>query len=468
MKTVLLVLVSLSLGLGIGWIVFQQSEDSETGKRKVLYYQNPMNPTETSQTPMKASDGKDYIPVYEEKEASINLTTSENHFVVIDPSIVQKMGVQIDTVKKGILSRNVRTVGKVEVDETKQRSINSKINGWVEKLYIDFTGKSVSKGQPLMEIYSPELVSTQEEYLQALVHEEHMENSTLSGAKTGAVSLVESAKRRLKNWDISDTDIKKLEDSEDVKKTMTLYSPSNGFVLDKMVVQGQNISSGMELLKLADLSTVWILADVYQHELSSVKIGQNVDVELSYLSGKKFAGKVTFIYPTMNEETKTAKIRIEVKNSPQIEFKPGMFATVEINSTSGKQELIVSDQSIIRTGKNDVVIVSIGGGKFDPREVTLGNSFNGYSEVLNGLHAGESYVVSSQFLIDSESNIKTAIKQMLNQEQTKTNLRENLTDSNKEHQHKGSVWVCPMHPNIVREEAGHCPICNMTLVEKKI
>jgi len=468
MKTVLLVLVSLSLGLGIGWIVFQQSDNSEMGERKVLYYQNPMNPIETSQTPMKASDGMDYIPVYEEKTQSAKTATDDNHFVVIDPSVVQKMGVQIDTVKKGTLSRNVRTVGKVEVDETRQRSINSKINGWVEKLYIDFTGKSVSKGQPLMEIYSPELVSTQEEYLQALVHEEHMANSTIAGAKTGAVSLVESAKRRLQNWDISDSDIKKLEDSEDVKKTMTLYSPSNGFVLDKMVVQGQNVSSGMELLKLADLSTVWILADVYQHELSAVKIGQPVDVELSYLSGKKFTGKVTFIYPTMNEETKTAKIRIEVKNSPQIEFKPGMFATVEINSGTAKSQLIVREQSIIRTGKKDVVIVSIGGGKFDPREVTLGNSSDGYSEVLHGLHDGESYVVSSQFLIDSESNIKAAITQMMSQEQTNTNLTENLTDSSKEHQHNGSVWVCAMHPQIVREAPGHCPICNMTLVEKKL
>lgn len=446
-KVVSTAALCLMLGLAIGWFFFRPSPPSGASKdRKVLYYRDPMNPQVTSDVMKKSSDGMDFVPVYAETtgnagekkivyykdpmhpwytsdkpgkapDCGMDLVPvyegeSDVKGIKIDPVTVQNIGVKVEEVVRKKLNKVIRTNGKVDFDERKVYSVNTKVMGWVEKLYVDYTGKSVKKGEPLMEFYSPELVTTQEEYLQALAYQKKLEQSDLDEAKKGATELLESARRRLRYWDIPENEIRALEVRGTPKKTMTIYSPANGIVTEKMVHEGHNVMPGMEMYKIADLSTVWVLADIYQYELPWVKLGQSVDIELSYLPGKPFKGTITYIYPYMSEETKTAKVRIEVHNSASVELKPEMFATVKIVSPLTVEAVVVPDQAIIRSGERNIAVIALGGGYFDPREVKLGVQSEGYVEVLDGIKAGEKIVVSSQFLIDSESNLKAAISQM--------------------------------------------------------
>jgi RND family efflux transporter MFP subunit len=446
-KIVITAIVSIVLGLAGGWLIFRpSSHSSSTTERKILYYRDPMNPQNTSPTPKKASDGMDFVPVYEEAgsgsgekkiayykdpmhpwytsdkpgkapDCGMDLVPvyegeSNGKGIKIDPVVVQNIGVKEEDVVKRKLSKTIRTVGKVDYDERKVYSVNSKIMGWVEKLNVDYTGKLIHKGEPLLELYSPELVSTQEEYLQALSYQKKLAQSSLDEARKGSNDLIQSAKRRLQNWDIPDSEIKALEERGTPNKTMTIYSPVDGVVIEKMVQKGQNIMGGMELYKIADLSTVWVLADVYQYELPWVKIGSPVDIELSYLPGKSFKGSITYIFPYLSMETKTAKVRVEVKNTQSFDLKPEMFATVKISSPVSVYDVAVPDDAIIRSGERTIAVMALGGGYFDPRDVTLGVSADGYDQILAGIKEGEKIVVSSQFLIDSESNLKAAINQM--------------------------------------------------------
>jgi Cu(I)/Ag(I) efflux system membrane fusion protein len=446
-KIILTAALSLAVGLGGGRLLFHSASmaHSQAGRR-ILYYRDPMNPEITSQTPKKASDGMDYVPVYGESSASGRerkiayykdpmhpwytsdkpgkapdcgmdlVPVYENEAdaigVRIDPVTIQDMGVQVATVERRKLEKTIRTTGVVSYDERKLYSVNAKITGWVEKLYVDYTGMVVHKGQPLMELYSPELVTTQQEYLQALRYRKEMQSSSLGEARQGADELVQSARRRLLYWDIPETEIAALEQRGTPKKTMTIYSPADGVVIEKAVQQGQNIAAGIELFRIADLSTVWIMADIYQYELPWVKRGQTADVELSYLPGKNFEGKITYVYPYLNEATKTAKVRIEITNTSTFELKPDMYATVKIVSPVAVNAIAVPDQAVIRSGERNIVVVALGGGYFDPRTVTLGVMADGYDQVLHGIKDGEKIVVSSQFLIDSESSLKAAISQM--------------------------------------------------------
>jgi RND family efflux transporter MFP subunit len=446
-RVVLTAVVSIVLGLAIGWLVFRPSTQSGGSKdRKVLYYRDPMNPQITSETPRKASDGMDFVPVYAEgssqsggrkiayyKDPMHPWYTSEKpgkapdcgmdlvpvyegesdvKGIKIDPVTVQNIGVKVEEVVRKKLDKVIRTNGKVDYDERKVYSVNTKVMGWVEKLYVDYTGKFVRKGEPLMEFYSPELVTTQEEYLQALAYQKKLQQSNLDEARRGATELLESARRRLRYWDIPEKQIRALEERGTPKKTMTIYSPADGIVTEKMVHPGHNVMAGMEMYKIADLSTVWVLADIYQYELPWVKVGQSVDIELSYLPGRSFKGTITYIYPYLSEETKTAKVRVEVRNTASIELKPDMFATVKIVSPLSIEAVVVPDQAIIRSGERNIAVIALGGGYFDPREVKLGVQSGGYVEVLDGIKEGEKIVISSQFLIDSESNLKAAISQM--------------------------------------------------------
>ncbi len=446
-KVVITAIVSIVLGLGGGWLIFRPAQPGTSSQeRKIVYYRDPMSPQITSPIPKKAPDGMDYVPVYAESQSPGGERTiayykdpmhpwytsdkpgkapdcgmdlvpvyegeSDAKGIKIDPVTIQNIGVRVETVEWRKLNRTIRTTGRVSYDERKIYSVNSKIMGWVEKLYVDYTGMVVRKGEPLMDLYSPELVTTQQEYLQALQYRNKLQSSSLDGARQGSDDLLESARRRLLNWDIPEREINELEKRGTPKKTMTIYAPADGIIMEKMVQKGENIDAGMELFKIVDLSTVWVLADIYQSELPWVKLGQSVDIELSYLPGKPFKGKITFVYPFLNEETKTAKVRVEVSNTPSIELKPDMFATVKIASTTAVEAIAVPDDAIIRSGERTIAVIALGGGYFDPRDVKLGVSADGYDQVLDGIKAGEKIVTSSQFLIDSESNLKAAISQM--------------------------------------------------------
>jgi Cu(I)/Ag(I) efflux system membrane fusion protein len=327
--------------------------------------------------------------------------------VQIPPEQQQRIGVKIGIVEPRRLDKVIRTTGRVDYDEKRLVTISPKIGGWIEDLYVDFTGAFVKKGDPLLTIYSPELVSTQEEYLVALRAGTELMKSPFPEVASSGTSLAESARRRLKLWDISDEQISALEQSGEPMKTLTLYSPYEGFVLEKMVYRGMNVMPGMAMFKLADLSVVWIYADIYEYELPLIRLGQVASVKLTYLPSETFTGKVIYIYPSLDAKSRTAKVRIEFPNKNG-NLKPEMYADVGIRIELG-EKLAVPEGAIIDTGIRQVAFVDKGFGNFEPREVKLGVKVDNYYEVIKGLRAGERVVTSANFLIDSESKFKEAV-----------------------------------------------------------
>ena len=340
-----------------------------------------------------------------QKEGKMQEVTSGT--VQISPERQQLIGVKIGTVEIKPLEKVIRTVGRVDYDEKRLTTISPKIGGWIEDLFVDFTGRFVQQGEPLFTLYSPELVSTQEEYLLALRAKKELVKSPFSEIASSGNSLAESARRRLKLWDITDDQIKALEESGQPKKTVTLYSPFSGIVLEKVAYKGMNVMPGMALFKLADLSIVWLYADIYEYELPFIRLGQQASIQLSYLQGENFTGKAIFIYPSLNPETRTAKVRFEIPN-PHGKLKPEMYANVEIKVHLGRK-LTVPEGAIIDTGIRQLAIIDKGSGYFEPREVKVGAKVDNYYEVIKGLKAGERVVTSANFLIDSESKLKEAM-----------------------------------------------------------
>jgi len=419
-KTIILVMLISFVSLSVGYFVAlvfhpylkNQSDISHVSvktERKILYFKDPMHPWITSDKPGKAPDcGMDLVPVYEGEEGM------EEGVIRIDPTIVQNIGVKIEPVKRMKLTKTIRTVGKVDYDETKIAVVTTKISGWIEKLYVDYTGKFVRKGEPLFEVYSPELVTAQEEYLRAINYKESVSGSKDPYIIDGANQLVESSRKRLLYWDITEEQIKELENTKQVRKTLVFYSPVDGVVIERNVFLGTKVAQGMNLMKIVDLSTVWIYADVYEYELPWVKVGEEAEVELSYIPGKILKGKIVYIYPFLQPETRTVKVRLEFEN-PGYLLKPDMYVNVNIKSKVAIDALVVPEQSVIRTGKRDVVVVALGGGRFKSVDVKLGVLADGYYQVLEGLHENQNIVTSSHFLIDSESNLKTALAGLTHQ-----------------------------------------------------
>ena len=327
--------------------------------------------------------------------------------VQISPERQQLIGVRFGSVEKRTLQKLIRTVGRIDYDEKRIGIVSPKIGGWIEELYVDFTGRFVRKGEPLLTIYSPELVSTQEEYLLALKAKQDWSKSPFSEVAEGGNLLAESARRRLKLWDISDAQIKALEESREPKKTLTLYSPFTGYVIEKMVNKGRFVDAGMALFKIADLSVVWLIADIYEYELSAIRLGQQAAIQMAYYPGETFTGKAIYIYPSLDPQTRTAKVRYEFAN-PHGKLKPEMFTNVEITVRLG-DKLAVPEDAVIDTGVRKVVVVDRGSGYFEPREVRLGVKAGDFYEVIDGLKAGERVVTSANFLIDSESKLKEAV-----------------------------------------------------------
>ena len=330
--------------------------------------------------------------------------------VQISPERQQLIGVRFGTAEMKPLLKVIRTSGRVDYDERRLMTIAPKVGGWVEELYVDFTGAHVKRGDPLLTLYSPELVSTQEEYLVALRAREDLVKSPFPEVAASGRSLAESARRRLKLWDISDEQILELEQSGRVRKTLTLYSPYEGFVLERMVYRGMNFAPGTALFKLADLSVVWVYADIYENEISLIRLGQSAAVKLPFLPGGMLTGKAIYIYPALDPKARTAKVRFEFPN-PGGALKPEMFANVEIRVDLGRR-LVVPEGAVIDSGLRQVAIVDKGQGYFEPREVKLGVRADDEVEVIQGLKAGERVVTSANFLIDSESRLREAVKDM--------------------------------------------------------
>ena len=330
--------------------------------------------------------------------------------VRISPEKQQLIGVQYGTVENQSLSKSLRAVGRAAFDETKMVRINPKIEGWIEDVYVNFTGKLVNKGQPLLSIYSPDLVQTQEEYLLALKNRKQLGESPFGEAVNFSESLVQSAKRRLQLWDVTDAQIKELEARGTPSRTMTLYAPASGFVMTRNAYPKQRILPDTELYQLVDLSNIWIVADIYEFEAADVKVGQAATVTLSSFPGRTFSGKITYIYPQVDNTTRTLKVRIELSNKGFL-LKPDMYADVTLNINYGNR-LVVPQEAVLDSGSEQLVYVALADGYFEPRKIRIGPKVDDKYVVLNGLQAGERIVTSGNFLIDSESKLKSATSGM--------------------------------------------------------
>jgi Cu(I)/Ag(I) efflux system membrane fusion protein len=317
----------------------------------------------------------------------------------------QLIGLRTTTVALISLQKTIRTVGRIEYDERKMATVNTKFEGWIEKLYVDYSGRLVKKGEPLAEIYSPELLATQQEFLNALKWRSPKKEEGLKALLAkDAETILEAAKQRLRLWDITEEQIKKIEQTGKPIKTLTLYSPVSGNVVQKMAVQGMKVMPGEKLFDIVDFSTVWVVADIYEFELPAVKIGEQAIINLSYLPGKEFLSKIDYIYPTLSGETRTARIRFTLPNAGG-QLKPQMFANVVLKINLGKK-IAVPEEAVIDTGLRQIVYVDKGEGNFEPREIQVGLKTDKMVEVLKGLRAGEKVASSANFLIDSEAKLK--------------------------------------------------------------
>lgn len=330
--------------------------------------------------------------------------------VEIPPDKQQMIGVKTVEVSVKPLQKIIRTVGRIEYDERRLYTINTKFEGWIEKLYVDYTGRYVKKGEPLADIYSPELFATQQEFINLLKWSKQNTEDKRQKTEIGtmlsrdAESIIEAARQRLRLWDITDSQIKKIEETGKPVRTLTVYSPVNGYILQKTALQGMRVMPGEKLFDVADLSNVWIISDIYEYELSLIKTGQRANISLSYFPGKEFSSTIDYVYPTLSGETRTAKVRFSIPN-PGGQLKPQMFTNVEVKINLGKR-LAIPEDAIIDTGTRQIVYVDRGEGYFEPREVMLGLRAEGLREVIMGLKAGEKVASSATFLIDSEAKLK--------------------------------------------------------------
>jgi Cu(I)/Ag(I) efflux system membrane fusion protein/cobalt-zinc-cadmium efflux system membrane fusion protein len=368
-----------------------------------------MDPTYIRDEPGKSPMGMDLVPVYEEEGEEKEPSST----IRIDSATMQNMGVRLGRVHRKKLTKYIRTVGNITYDETKIFTVNLKYNGWIEKLYVNFIGEEVKRGQRLFDIYSPEVVIAQEEYLLALEQYKNLSNVSYSRIRQSAERLLKASRTRLRYWDLTDDQIDDIGKAGDVRKTITVYSPAAGVVIKKQAFEGHYVKAGEHQFEIADLSTIWVGVDVYEYELPWVRKGMSAEMELSYIPGKRFKGKVLFIYPFLEPKTRTAKLRLAFANSGY-ELKPGMYADIYLKSVISKNSLVIPQEAVIDSGVRKIVFVALGKGKFQPREVNIGLEGNENEfQVLEGLSEGEEIVLSAQFMLDSESRLQEAIQKML-------------------------------------------------------
>lgn len=401
-------------------LVRKEASSEASGEREILYYRNPHDPTVTSPEPTKDSMGMDYVPVYADEVGQAaepggrppGPTQSQGTAVRIDAAVVQNMNVRTAVVERRDLSKPIRTVGYLDYDQQQMVSVTTKYSGFIEKVYVNYVGEPVRRGQPLFEIYSPELVQTQEELLSALSFAQRLEGAP-GDARRRAEALAEAARTRLSYWDISPEQIRRIEEAEESVRTLTVTAPASGLVMKRMPgMEGMGVKPGMELFHIADLSSLWLSVEVYEDQLPWLREGSEAEITLAYFPGETFRGKVRFVEPQVQEKTRTVGLRVEVPN-PGGRLRAGMYATVRFEPRMARDAVVVPRQAVIRSGDRNLLIVALGEGRFAPREVTLGAEGDEHVQVLSGVEPGETIVTSSQFLIDSESNLRAAIQKLV-------------------------------------------------------
>ena len=373
--------------------------------RKLLYYRNPMGLADTSPTPKKDPMGMDYVAVYADEEA-VGEPAAANQ-IRISTEKVQKLGVRVEAASLRALGKTVRAAGRIEPDERRIYVITPKFEGYVERLHVNVTGQPVTKGQPLFEVYSPELVSAQREYAIAVQGLQAVKEAGPE-AQESMKQLAQSSLARLRNWDLAPEQVAALVKTGQASRTITFRSPVSGVVTEKKALQGMRFMPGEMLYQVTDLSSVWVVADVFEQDIGLVKPGAKASVKINAYPDRVFEGRISYVYPTLKAETRSVPVRIELANPGQL-LKPAMFAQVELPVGGTAPVLTVPDSAVIDSGTRRIVLVQAGEGRFEPREVRLGARSGSYVEVLDGVRDGEQVVVAANFLIDAESNLKAAV-----------------------------------------------------------
>lgn len=413
-QLVITAILMLALGIGGGyWLAIPGDKDHPQSivpaARQPLFYRNPMNPAVTSPVPAKDTMGMDYIPVYADDEAK---TDEPAGTVRIDAVTVQNIGVRTAVAKQSVLSHVVRAVGRVAYDEERIVRLHPKTEGWIETLRVDKTGQWVKKNEDLLSIYSPQLVASQQEYILALDSLKVLEKSPIEDIRRGAEELVNSSLERLKLLDVPAHQLHDLTHTHHIKKDLHIHTPAAGIVMNIGAREGQYVTPATELYMIADLSTVWVYADIYEYELPWVKVGDSVEMRLAGVPGRVFKGHLAFIYPYAEPKTRTIKVRLIFDNS-ELLLKPDMFAEITIHADKQVDAVTIPSEAVIRSGTRNKVFVVRAPGKFEPRTVTLGLLSNGKIAILEGIKTGEEVVTSAQFLIDSESSLREVTAKMI-------------------------------------------------------
>lgn len=407
--TALFAAVGLAYYLGASSASTQEGSTIETAmsaEPRILYWRAPMDPNERYDKPGKSRMGMDLIPVYADTPGA---TTDEVGIVKIDPAALQRINYATAPVTVERLNPLIRTTGRFVMDETGRTSIALKVEGWVQELHVNFDGAIVHEGQPVLDLYSPALVATQEEYLLALSNLDRLRGTA---AESDAERLVDAARRRLQYWDVTQEQIERLERTRTVTPTLTFYAPHAGEVMHLNVAEGQRVPEGHRLMDVVDISRVWLIADLYEEDLSRVTVGTEARIEVRSDPGREYTGVVDHIYHMMNDELRTARARIVLPGRHGGPLKPGMFATAHLEAVGTEPTLVIPENALIRTGERNLVIVSLGGGRFRPQLVEPGLSAQGKVQILDGVEEGDLVVVNAQFLIDSEASLTGVVASM--------------------------------------------------------
>jgi RND family efflux transporter MFP subunit len=457
-------LVLLVAVAGFGWLPAGCSKSTEaTASQTKTLYTCGMHPQVIQDHPGNCPIcGMKLTPI---KSGAAGKSAENPDAIAVDAATRQNMNLRTALVRSGPLRKTIRTVGTIDYNETALADVTTKFKGWIEKLDVDATGQLVHRGDPLFEIYSPELYSAEVEFLLTL-----KQGSTNDA---GAALLRETAANKLKFFDVPEAQIAELRKDRTAKKTLPVAAPMSGFVIEKNVVQGQMVDAGMKLYRIADLGIVWVIAQIYEQDLPFVKLGQEAVVKAASLPDREFRGRVTFIYPDVDEKTRTARVRLEFEN-PGYYLKPGMFVSALIHAELENSAVLVPESAVLRSGARNTVFVALDGGKFEARDVALGSEADdAMIEVIRGLSDGERIVTSGQFLLDSESQLREAIDKMHGSTVTAktemagaTSTNEASTTASTKPEAEATVYVCPMpeHVSIVYDHPGKCPICDMNLV----
>ena len=457
-------------------LVPMQTAAATGGERKILFYRSPMDPSIRSDTPRKDEMGMDFVPVYEDETTAP--VVAGRAMVALSPERRQLLGVRSEAVTRRHLDRTIRTVGRVAMDERRLHHVHTKYEAYVEKLYVNFIGQMVRKGDHLAALYSPELVATQQEYLLAYRAQQGLAQSGIASVAKGSTDLLEAARQRLLFWDVAPADIAALERTGQVQRTVDLHAELPGYVLQKSAVHGMRVMPADILFDIADLSAVWILADVYESDLATVELGMAAEVTLPYQPGRTWRGTVAFVDPIVEPGTRTVKVRIEVANGDYA-LKPDMFADVILRRELG-DALFVPESAVLKPGDRQLVFLDRGDGRLEPREIVTGARVEGGYAVLSGITEGDKVVTSANFLIDSESSLKAALSSMgastpgpgphaahapaqPASAAAATAAPAAPPKTRPTPARKAAAYACPMHPEVTSDRPGSCRICGMDL-----